>query len=67
MGELNLKTAKEILDEFFKNIFDIPEIDRELAEEIKQLYENSKLSKTNLSNKLDEIIEKRMKERKYED
>ena len=50
-----VKSGKEILDDFFNNILDVPDIDKKLASEIKKLYEEGKLTNTNLSNKLDSL------------
>jgi hypothetical protein len=52
-----VKSGKEILDDFFNNILDIPDIDEKLASEIKKLYEEDKLTNTNLSNKLASLRE----------
>jgi len=54
-----VKSGKEILDEFFNNIPDIPNVDKELAAEMKKLYEEDKLTNTNLSNKLASLIEEK--------
>lgn len=48
----SVKSGKEILDEFFKGILSIPDVDKKLASEIKKMYEVGKLTNTNLSNKL---------------
>jgi hypothetical protein len=47
-----VKSGKEILDEFFNGILNIPDVDEKLASEIKKLYEEGRLTNTNLSNKL---------------
>ena len=47
-----VKSGKEILDEFFNGILNIPNVDKKLASEIKKLYEEGRLTNTNLSNKL---------------
>jgi len=52
-----IKSGKEILDEFFNNILNIPDVDKNLASEIKKLYDEGKLTKTNISNKLDSLRE----------
>ncbi len=52
-----VKNGKEILDDFFKNILNIDDVDRDLAAEIKTMYEEGKLTNANLSNKLDSLRE----------
>jgi hypothetical protein len=59
-----IKTGKEIVDEFFQEILEIPNVDLEIASKIKELYESSKFTETNLKNLLDEIIEQKKEERK---
>lgn len=48
----SVKSGKEILNDFFNNLLDIKNVDEKLALAIKEMYENGKLSSTNLSNKL---------------
>ena len=47
-----VKSGKEILDDFFNGILTIPNVEEKLASEIKKMYEEGKLTNTNLSNKL---------------
>ena len=47
-----VKSGKEILDEFFNGILNISDVDKKMASEIKKMYEEGKLTNTNLSNKL---------------
>jgi hypothetical protein len=47
-----IKSGKEILDEFFENVGDIPEVDKTIAAVLKELYREEKLTQTNLSNAL---------------
>ena len=58
-----VKGGKEILDEFFNGILNIPDVDKKLASEIKKLYDEGKLTKTNLSNKLDFLIEEKVNDK----
>ena len=55
-----VKSGKEILDDFFNGILNIPDVDEKLASEIKKLYDEGKLTITNLSNKLDSLIEEKL-------
>lgn len=58
-----VKNGKEILDSFFNNILDIPDVDKNLASEIKKLYDEGKLTKTNLSNKLASLREEKVNDK----
>jgi len=55
----SVKSGKEILDDFFNGILNIPDVDEKLASEIKKLYDEGKLTNTNLSNKLASLREKK--------
>ena len=56
-----VKSGKEILDEFFKSILKIPQVDKSLASEIEMMYAEGKLTSTNLSNKLAALKEEELK------
>lgn len=58
-----VKGGKEILDDFFNGILNIPDVDEKLASEIKKLYDEGKLTKTNLSNKLASLIEEKVNDK----
>jgi len=60
----NLKSGGEIVKEFFSSILNIAELgeeDKAIAQSIKTLYEEGKLTETNLKNLLDKIIEQEVK------
>ena len=61
MSEIKIKTGKEIVDEFFQEILDISDVDKEIASKIKELYDSLRFTETNLKNLLDEIIEQKRK------
>ncbi len=48
----DIKSGKEILDEFFDNIEEIPGVDGSIIVALKELYQDNKLTATNLSNAL---------------
>jgi len=52
-----VKNSKEILDDFFNSILTIPNVNEKLASQIKKMYEEGKLTSTNLSNKLTSLRE----------
>jgi len=58
-----VKSGKEILDDFFNSILTIPNVDEKLASQIKKLYEEGKLTNTNLSNKLNSLREEEINDR----
>ena len=53
-----IKSGKQILDEFFREIKELPEIDENVVNTIIDLYEEGKLSEKNLANALLELREK---------
>jgi len=55
-----LKNGKEIIDDFFKNLLNIPNVDEKIVSEIKKMYEEGKLTNTNLSNKLISLKEEEL-------
>jgi len=57
-----VKRGKEILDDFFNAVLDIPNVDKKLASGIKKLYYEGKLTKTNLSNELASLREGKIKD-----
>lgn len=53
-----IKSGKEILDEFFREIKDIPDIEESVVDKIIELYNSENLSQKNLDNALLELREK---------
>ena len=53
-----VKSGKEILDDFFTNISKIQNVDKGLAESLSNLYNQGKLSDTNVKNELSNLREK---------
>ena len=47
-----IKSGKEILDDFFGGVGEIPGVDKEIASVLKELYREDKLTPNNLSNAL---------------
>ncbi len=54
-----IKSGQAILDEFFSQVENIDGVDKEVATLISRLYQEGKLTNTNLSNELSLIIEKK--------
>lgn len=54
-----IKPAKDLLDDFFLNLKDVPAVDSEIAELITNLYKEGKLTDVNLKNGLENIRNKK--------
>lgn len=52
-----VKSGKEILEDFFKNIQHIENVDKDLAESLTNLYEHGKLTDKGLINELQKLRE----------
>lgn len=55
MEENKVKSGKEILDDFFKNIASIENVDETIANGLAELYKNGKLTDKNVVNELQRI------------
>lgn len=53
-----LKSGREIIDEFFLKIMDIEGVDKDIAEIVFKLFKEDKLTNTNLTNELQRLREK---------
>ena len=53
-----IKSGQEILDDFFSQITSIDGVDQEVANTVLKLYQEGKLTNTNLSNELSNLREK---------
>lgn len=50
-----VKSGKEIVDDFFKNIKNIDGVDKDIAKMLTNLYENDKLTEINVKNELPKL------------
>ncbi|MDN3515877.1 MAG: hypothetical protein NG747_15990 [Candidatus Brocadia sp.] len=57
-----IKSGQEILDEFFTQIGNFEGVDRDVVQTVLRLYQEGKLTNTNLSNDLSTIREKKENE-----
>lgn len=57
-----IRSGQEILDEFFSQIINIEGVDQDVAQTVLRLYQEAKLTNTNLSNDLSTIREKKENE-----
>ena len=55
MEENKVKSGKEILDDFFREISSIENVDKTIAESLAELYSNGKLTDKNVVNELQKI------------
>lgn len=55
MEENKVKSGKEILDDFFKDISSIENVDKTIADSLTELYYNGKLTDKNVVNELQKI------------
>lgn len=55
MAENKVKSGKEILDDFFKEISSIENVDKTIADSLAELYTNGKLTDKNVVNELQKI------------
>ena len=56
--ENKVKSGKEILDNFFENIENIPSVDKDIAKMLTNLYSQNKLTDTNVKNELPNLPKK---------
>jgi hypothetical protein len=52
-----VKSGKEILDDFFNNLKDIENVDIDIVNMLVELYDNDKLTDTNVKNELQNLRE----------
>lgn len=57
----NVRSGKEILDEFFSDISKIDNVDAEIAESLSGLFKLGKLTDVNVKNELQKLREKDVK------
>ena len=56
--ENKVKSGKEILDDFFKGISEIENIDVEIANSLANLYQQGKFTDVNIKNELQKLRDK---------
>lgn len=52
-----VKSGKEILNDFFKDIQNIENVDKEIAQSLSKLFEQGKLTDANIKNELQRLRE----------
>jgi len=63
----DVKSGKEILDDFFAGLEELQGVDRSIASAVKDLYKEGKLSNSNIENKLAELREQKADDHSKED
>lgn len=63
----NIKSGKDMIVDFFAEIYNIPNADNKTVDALVKLYNQGKLSDKNLQNFLDEIVQKELKQIDKED
>jgi hypothetical protein len=61
-----IKSGKEVLDEFFSEIYNIENVDERTVDILVSLYSEGKLSDKNIQNKLEETIQQELTQPKKE-
>lgn len=62
-----IKSGKDVIDDFFAEIFNIPDLHEKTVQKLITLYSTGKLTETNLQNALDKIIEEELNLMEKED
>ena len=55
----NIKSGKQILDDFFNEIENLPDVDKEIAQLFATLYSQNKFTDVNIKNELQKLREKK--------
>lgn len=62
-----IKSGKDVIDDFFAEIYNIPNADKKTVDALVELYSQGKLSDKNVQNTLDEIVQRELKKIDKED
>jgi predicted nucleotidyltransferase len=54
----SIKSGKEVIDEFFSEIYNVEDADKNTVDILVSLYSKNKLTDTNLQNALDDLLQK---------
>lgn len=65
--ENKIKSGKDVIDDFFAEIYNIPNADKNTVDALVELYSQGKLSDKNVQNTLDEIVQNELKQIEKED
>lgn len=62
-----IKSGKDVIDDFFAEIYNIPNSDKNTIDALVNLYSQGKLSDKNVQNTLDELVQSSLKQIDKED
>ena len=62
-----IKSGKEVIDEFFSEIYNIENIDEKTVESLISLYGEGKFTDKNIQNKLDELLQEELTPKQKKD
>lgn len=62
-----IKSGKDVIDDFFAEIYNIPNADKNTIDALVNLYSQGKLSDRNVQNTLDELVQSSLKQIDNED
>jgi hypothetical protein len=62
-----IRSGKDVIDDFFAEIYNIPNTDKKTIDVLVELYSQGKLSDKNVQNAMDEIVQKELKNIEKED
>jgi hypothetical protein len=55
-----IKTGKEVIDEFFADIMNIKGVDEKIVANLTSLYNEGKLTDTNIQNAMDQLLQEEL-------
>lgn len=62
-----IKSGKDVIDEFFSEIYNIDNVDKKTIESLVSLYDEDKLTDKNIQNALDELLHEEFTPKKKKD
>ena len=62
-----IKSGKDVINDFFAEIYNVPNTDKKTIDTLVELYSQGKLSDKNIQNKMDEMLQKELKQTEKED
>lgn len=62
-----IKSGKDVINDFFAEIYNIPNVDKKTVDALVELYSQGKLSDKYIQNTLDDIVQKELKQIDKED
>jgi len=62
-----IKSGKDVIDEFFSEIYNVENIDEKTVEALISLYTEGKLTDKNIQNKLEELLQEELTPKQKKD